>query len=860
MSRSQKAANYWRAVRLSQKNLRSSTISEVLSVNDERPYANFEIGDLSLKGLLDSGATISCFGTNALSLAKTLNLNVKKISSGVNTADGSRQSVVGYVEAAVTYSGKSKLIRFYLVPSLSQRIYLGIDFWNSFGLKPMVVSEIESEANPNEHFLTIFQKSELQKVINLFPSSAVYGLGRTSILQHSIVTNEALPVKQRHYPVSPAIQNRMYTELDRMLEMGVIEESQSPWNSPMVLVNKANGKPRLCLDSRAINKVTVKDAYPLPIIDGLLSRLGETYFISSIDLKDAFWQIELDPESREKTAFTVPGRPHYQFARMPFGLCNAAQTMCRLMDKVIGSELREHVFVYIDDLMVVSTDFNSHLARLRKVAERLRMANLTINVEKSKFMLKEVRYLGYIVGNGCLKTDPAKVQAISDFPIPTTVRQVRRFLGMSGWYQRFIADYAEMATPLTNLIGKEKFVWTPEAQIGFDKLKTALTSAPVLCNPDFTKPFVIQCDASSVGVGSVLYQLSEDGSEHPIAFMSKKLNSAQRNYSVTELECYAAVLSVKRFRPYVEGMEFKVVTDHASLKWLMNQKDLSGRLARWSLKLQSFDFTIEHRKGSRNVVPDTLSRTYMEELVQSPDICLKIDLHSPHFQGEAYTNKATMVRENPSRFPNLIVKDHHILIKTWSHVDGVTEDSSWKLWVPEGLTDSLMASAHNPPMSAHGGIAKTINSLRRFYYWPRMAIQIRDYVSKCEICKEVKAPNVTLRPPMGKAFKSERPWQRLYIDLLGPYPRSKRGHTMLLIVLDQFSKFICLHPLRKATSATIIDYLEANVFHLFSTPESILSDNGVQFVSREFKSFLERYGVKHITTATHSPKQMLQKG
>ena len=230
---------------------------------------------------------------------------------------------------------------------------------------------------------------------------------------------------------------------------------------PIVLVKKSNGNTRLCLDSRALNAVTVKDAYPMPNIEGIIGRLDATRYISSIDLKDAFWQIPLDEQAKEKTAFSIPGRPLYQFARMPFGLCNAAQAMCRLMDRVIPNELRNSVFVFIDDLLIVFKDFESHMSLLRKVAFHLRRANLTINVEKSKFVMRQVKYLGYIVGDGCIKTDPDKVKAIVDFEAPKTVKQVRRFLGMCGWYRRFILNYSAISSSISNLLKKsDKFAWT----------------------------------------------------------------------------------------------------------------------------------------------------------------------------------------------------------------------------------------------------------------------------------------------------------------------------------------------------------------------------------------------------------------
>lgn len=847
------ASNYWKSVRLSKKLLSKCEICEISGNNDPRPHAVITIGRTEVRGLLDSGASISCLGKNANVLLNKLNLRVKGVKSSVRTADGNSQEVVGYVDVEISYKSQIRLIRLYIIPSLSQELYLGIDFWKEFEIAPMVISEISAPPiDSNVHVLDEDQLSQLESVRSIFPVSSSTELSKTTLLQHNINVGNAKAIKQRHYPVSPAVQKVMYEELDRMLSLGVIEESLSPWSSPVVLVRKANGKARLCMDSRAVNKVTVKDAFPMPMIDGIMSRLADTFFISSVDLKDAFWQIELDEASREITAFTVPGRPLYQFRRMPFGLCNAAQTMCRLMDRVIPAPLREYVFVFIDDLLIVSPDFESHIAALRKVAECLKIAGLTINVDKSKFCMKEIQYLGFIVGNGCLKTDPDKVKAIREFPIPKTVKQIRSFLGMAGWYQRFIANYAAIVAPITDLIGKKQFRWTEEAQMAFDKLKLCLTTSPVLSHPDFKRPFVIQCDASALGVGSVLFQVADDGQERPVAFMSRKLNSAQRNYSVTEQECLAAVLSLKKFRAYVEGMPFKIITDHASLKWLMGQKDLSGRLARWSLKLQGFDFEIEHRKGTANIVPDALSRAFVEELSTVQEAENGINLDSAEFVSAEYTTLKEDIRENQERLPDIKIVDQHILKRVAGSIEG--EGSVWKLWLPSGLQGRIIKAAHDPPLSGHRGNQKTLERIRSMYFWPGMVNDIRKYVSDCCTCKETKAPNTTLRPPMGQQIVVERPWQHIYIDLLGPYPRSKAGNVSLLIVLDKFSKFVLLKPLYKASSDRINRYLETEVFHTYGVPETILSDNGVQFRAKTFNELLFRYGVSHMRTATHSPQ------
>lgn len=848
---------FWRAACLTRKAVKSARVHEIEAAADDRPFAHVTINGVQVRGLLDSGATISCFGKNALETICRLRLIPKSFQSSVQTASGDGQAITGYADVVVEYADRRKLLRVFIIPSLTQELYLGVDFWRAFGLLPLKVEEvaIPSAPNPNQHNLDDDQQQTLNNILKLFPSSAVEGLGITPLLSHHIDTGEALPVKQRHYPISPAVQSLMFAELDRMLELGVIELSQSPWNSPISMVRKPNGKARLCLDARAVNLLTKKDAYPMPIIEGVLSRLKDTFFISSVDLKDAFWQIELAEGSREKTAFSVPGRPHYQFRRMPFGLCNSAQSMCRLMDAAIPAHLREYVFVYIDDLLVVSADLETHFDRLRQVAESLRKANLTINVEKSKFLMKSIRYLGHIVGGGCIRADPDRVLAIVDYPVPKTVRQIRSFLGMAGWYQRYIANFSAIAAPITDLMRTaSKFVWTPDAQAAFETLKERMTSAPFLTHPDFTKPFVIQCDASITGVGSVLYQLDDEGHERPIAFMSKKLNSAQRNYSVTELECLAAMLSVKRFRGYIEGMEFKIITDHASLKWLMGQKDLSGRLARWSLKLQGFNFTIEHRKGSANVVPDALSRVYVEELDTS-DAVINIDLESVHFQDDEYQELRRTVEENQSRLPDVRLVENRVYRRGDFSTGDVRLDATlWKLWVPVQMRSKMLEAAHQPPMAAHGGVAKTVERLRRHFYWPGLTVDVRAMVHNCTTCKETKAPNTTLRPPMGQQIHTERPFQFVYTDLLGPYPRSKKGNTNILVVLDKFSKFALLQPLRKATAREVVQFIEERVIQMFGAPEVLYSDNGVQYRSKEFADLMQKYGIKHLTSATHSPQ------
>lgn len=840
------------------KNIESTVLSDK---EDDRVFLKVKIGLEFITGLVDSGANITCLGQGCLEFLERNNLKYHPISASLKTAGGNVQNIIGYLDVVIQFRSSSSTFTIFIAPDLQQHLYLGTDFIRFFQLAPTLfplaqISEIVI-ADPNRHELSTIQSATLAQIISQFPSSETSGLGRTHLETHNIDTGDHNPIKSRHYPVSPAIQKLIDCEVDRMLNLGIIELSSSPWASPVTLVRKPN-KNRLCLDFRKVNSVTVKLAYPIPNIDGILSRLSNTKYISAIDLKDAFWQIPLDDKSKEKTAFVIPGRPLYQFTVMPFGLCNAPQRMMMLMDKVIPYELKESIFIYLDDLLVVSPTFESHISQLKLVSQKLKEAGLTINVAKSNFCFKEVNYLGFIVGDSCLKTDPSKTASIENFPLPKNKRQVRGFLGLAGWYRRFIENFASIAAPLSDCLKGDKFQLTEEATTSFQKLKEALVSPPVLAQPNFQKKFYLQCDASNTGIGAVLFQKDEKDKEQPIYFYSSKLTTSEKNYSVTERECLAVVKAIKKFRPYLEGYDFDIITDHHSLKWLMNTKDLSGRLARWSLKLQPYSFTIHHRKGSLNIVPDCLSRQFDSSslLLDSIDIhSLTVDFKNPAFQSQEYLDLKSYISANQNQLPDLQISED-IIYKRTRHATG-DEDSDlkiWKVWIPSALRQSLISDAHDPPNKAHGGIAKTLHRLRERFYWPYMPIDVKNYINNCEKCQTSKSPNFVMRPPLHGCFKAERPFQHLFIDFLGGYPRTKKGNTKMFIVLDQLTKFVLLEPIRSSKHNIIISYLKDKVFSVFGVPESILMDNGKEFVSTNFKDFLKAYGISQLFTSKHSPQ------
>ena len=820
-------------------------------------------------------------GKNCRENIEKLGLDVQRHFSSVKTAGGENFTIVGRVQIPVQYKGVEKSIEFYLCPNLQQEMYLGINFWRLFNLAPdilgpepvnslndkcqlaeLCLDQASEYFGPpkvpgdkyNMHILTPIQEQRLDEVKSSFLSFEKYGLGRTTVEKHSIKLIEgAVPIKERHFPMSPAMQDIVYAELDKMLELGVIQESESPWSNRFTVVRKPE-KNRFCLDARKLNARTIKDAYPLQNIEGILSRIDQTEFISSVDLKFAFWQIEMDNASKSCTAFTVAGRPLYEFVVMPFGLCNAAQRLCRLMDKVVPQRLRSNVYVYLDDLLVISADFDQHLKILSEVATCLKNAGLSIGLAKSHFCFREVKYLGFILGGGCLKTDPDKITAILKIKTPKTAREVRSFLGTAGWYRRFIQNFAEISAPLTNTLQKNvKFYLTPEAIQAFELLKVSLTTAPVLRHADFKRKFFIQCDASNEALGAVIFQETDEGFEYPVAFYSEKFTKSEKNLSVTEKECLACIRSVERFRAYVELVPFTVITDHSSLKWLMSLKDLSGKLARWSLRLQAFDFDIVHRKGSENIVADTLSRFVEEVFLSGSEL---LDLDTIEFESDEYLSIVAEILENKDQLPDLKVEDGVIYKRTQfrNGVSDEVEDSRWKIWVPSGLTSTLIEKAHCPEICAHGGIGKTLYRLRQFYFWPKMAQQVANYIKNCLICKESKPSNQISNPGIGMPVKVERPFQRIYIDFLGKYPRSKSGNCYIFIVVDALTKFVFLKAMPEASSNRVIKFLISEIFLKFGVPEVIHSDNGRQFVSKEYVKMIENYKIVDSKTAFYSPQ------
>ena len=456
--------------------------------------------------------------------------------------------------------------------------------------------------------LTPDQRQEMQELVSRNRDVFSTTPGRTDAITHDIVTEPGRWVKLRPYRIPEARRQVIREEVQRMLGLGVIEESHSAWSSPIVLVKKTDGSWRFCNDFRKLNEISLCDAYPMPRIDELIERLGPARFISTLDLTRGYWQVPLTPQAKEKTAFATPDGL-YQYKVLPFGVHGAPATFQRLMDRVLRPH-QQYAAAYLDDIVIHSETWEDHGPRVEAVLQALREAGLTANPTKCHLGVEEANYLGHVVGRGCIRPQARKVESIGTWPQPSTKRQVRTFLGLVGYYRQFIQDFATRAAPLHDLTKKtqpNRVKWTPEAEAAFQDLREALCQEPVLVTPNFNSPFILHTDASEGGIGAVLSQV-QDAAEHPISFISRRLLSHERNYATVEKECLAIKWAIGKLRYYLLGREFTLITDHAPLKWMALNKDNNARVTRWFLELQAYRFRVEHRAGRLHTNADAMSR------------------------------------------------------------------------------------------------------------------------------------------------------------------------------------------------------------------------------------------------------------
>lgn len=472
----------------------------------------------------------------------------------------------------------------------------------------MLNSEVLSQLSTYLSHLTREQQLDIERLVNIHLKLFGDMPSRTTVIEHDIDVGNAVPIKQHAYRVNMAKREMINKEVDYLLKHGLAIPSYSPWSSPCLVTPKSDGTPRFCTDFRKVNAVTVPDSFPLPRIEDCIDSVGSAAYVSKLDLLKGYWQVPLTERASEISAFVTPD--HFlQYTVMAFGMRNAPATFQRLMSTVLSGVANCNV--YLDDVVIYSSNWSGHVDTLATVFKRLADASLTLNLAKCEFGKATVTYLGKEVGQGKVRPISAKVNAILNFPVPTTRRELRRFLGMVGYYRCFCRNFSEVVTPLTNLCSpKVPFIWSPECHHAFECAKGLLSSSPVLVAPDFSKPFKLEVDASEVGAGAVLLQDDGQGVSHPVCFFGKKFDAHQRRYSTIEKETLAMLLALQHFDVYVgsTSQPVEVFTDHNPLVFLSRMYNNNQRLMRWALISQNYNIEIKHKRGCENIVADALSR------------------------------------------------------------------------------------------------------------------------------------------------------------------------------------------------------------------------------------------------------------
>ena len=721
--------------------------------------------------------------------------------------------------------------------------------------------------------------------------------GETNLVEFSIDTGESAPIKQAARRVPFSARQEIVAQLDKMKEEQVIHPSKSSWASPVVLVRKRDGSLRFCVDYRALNSVTKPDVFPLPRIDDLLDKLGHSKYFTTLDLKSGYWQIKMDVTSQEKTAF-VTHRGLYEFRVMPFGVKNAPAVFQRLMQNVLmdlrTDDEQEFVDVYLDDIIIFSKTLEEHINHLLKVLECFRKANLKLNPQKCRFCCSEVEYLGHIVTPNGFKPNVRNVEAVKKFPVPTTLKELRQFLGLTSHYRRFVKGFAMIAQPLYALTKKDvPFYWTAECESAFDYLKVCLITMPVLAYPDFDKNFVLETDASILGLGAILSQVQEDGKLHPIAYASRSLSKSEKNYSVTDLETLAVVWGITHFRYYLYGHQVSIYTDHAAVKAVLGTPNLSGKHARWWNKVHGSgisEIDIVHRAGRENRHADALSRQPILPAPAEEDSELEVQvakiasaqvpdtLMISELLGQQPMNDITDSDTLSSRQladPDLCPIIHYLkegklpedsqkaqevvtLAQQFTILDGMLYRMNPKqgelpqIAVPASLKQQVMEEHHAGVLAGHFSGPRLFKIISRRWWWKHMYKELMDYARNCPQCTIVGRSQQKQVPPLAP-IPVDHPFQIIGVDIM-ELPLTTKGNRYLIVFQDLFTKWPMAFPTPDQKAKRIARLLAEEIVPLFGVPEALLSDRGTNLLSILMQDVCKLLGIKKLNTTAHHPQ------
>ena len=719
---------------------------------------------------------------------------------------------------------------------------------------PLKFAPVSSQSQPSAsspHKYAEHERIILAEFADVFPAELPNGLPLARNVDHHIdLLPGSVPPNKPTFRLSPDETQELKSQLTELIDSGKIRPSSSPYGSPVLFVKKSDGSKRMCIDYRALNEQTIKNVYPIPRIDDLLDQLQGAKYFSKIDLRSGYHQVRVAAEDIAKTAFNTRFG-HFEFLVLPFGLTNAPATFMRLMQDIFFKQLDDFIIVFLDDILIYSKDIESHQRHVREALGILRNHQLYAKASKCEFFKESIQFLGHTISANGVAMENNKVKAICEWPTPKNLSDVRAFLGLAGYYRKFVKGFSKISMPLTLLLHKNQpFNWLSEQQRAFDQLKRAVTDAPVLVLPQrgVGRTFTIATDASGFAIGACLMQDQGNGLQ-PIAFLSKKMLAAECNYPVHEQELLAIIHAVKAWEHIIINHEVTILSDHDSLKFLKSQPHLSNRQIRWQQLLNPFNLTIKYTPGKSNVVADALSRR--SDLKDSPPQPTLNHLSTINTDG--LTSEIKSLYSNDEHFITITQLDS--LPDPYRLIDGILYYGD-RIYIPanSALRTRILHEAHDVDVSGHMGTAKTLERVKRLYYWPKITKSTSDYVRSCESCQRNKPSQQLPSGLLHPIPPPERRWQTISMDLIGPLPKTQNtNYDCIVVFVDKLSKMVHFAPTNTTCTASDLAHITFNtIVRHHGFPQSIISDRDARFTSEFWTQLWANTNTKlDMSTAYH---------